>query len=122
MAFDCEPATTTRSAPKFRRAKGTCKWCRGPKTEARSTAVFCSERCRKDYHNHVAVEGAKIVLIAKRWRRHRQKGDFALFTSLLDAMIRQDKEDERDFKPQIPAEAYAKVVGRNIQGRTRGRK
>lgn len=105
------------SKRRFKRATGNCKWCHGPRSSRRESAVFCSDACRKAFHNHAMRTGAEIVHVAKRWRRKRRKGDFALLTRLVDQLIAQDKEAGRDYHPDPPTAAYAKVVGRNIQGR-----
>lgn len=141
MTFTCEPvdevvvtlpnsaavpldevaALMTKTRPNFARAKGLCRECNAPKHERRSTSDFCSDRCRSDFHNRAKVEGAAVIHIAKRWRRYRNKGDFALFTKMLDDLIRADKDTGRSHYPKPPASAHAKVVGRNVEGRRRAR-
>lgn len=116
---DASPAVAHKR--RFRKASGSCKWCKGPRSSRREGAVFCSDGCRKAFHNHAMRQGAEIIHIAKRWRRHRQKGDFALFTRMLDRLIADDRQADRDYHPDPPTSAYAKVVGRNIQGRRRAR-
>jgi hypothetical protein len=100
-----------RVSPNFRKAKGVCRWCKGPKSEKRSVAEFCSASCRNAFHNQSKIDGAAIVHMAKRWRRHRKKGDFALLTKMIDDLVRQDKEFGRDYYPDPPTTAYAKTVG-----------
>lgn len=108
-----------RTRPNFKRARGICRECGAPKSERRSTADFCSDRCRGDFHNRAKKEGAYIIHIAKRWRRFRNKGDFALFTKMLDDLIRDDKLTDRSFYPEPPPHAHAKVVAINVAGKRR---
>lgn len=111
--------TLEAGRPKFKRAKGICRECGAPKSERRSMADFCSDRCRSDFHNRAKKEGAYIIHIAKRWRRLRNKGDFALFTKMLDDLIREDKLNDRSFYPKPPTHAHVKVVATNVAGRRR---
>ena len=104
-------------SPQFRRATGLCRWCKAPKNDRRSVAEFCSKPCRDEFHNNAKKEGASIVHVAKRWRRYKRKGDFALMSKMIDDLIRADKELGRDFYPDPPTSAYAKVVAHNIAGR-----
>lgn len=96
--------------PKFARARGICRWCKGPKSERRSTAEYCSTDCRVSHHNHQKMQGAAIIAIAKRWRRHKAKGDFTLFTRMLDTMIADDKAAGLDHHPDPPTEFYAQRI------------
>lgn len=109
------------TAPKsnFRRAKGLCKECGAPKNTRRDVAAFCSDRCRAAFHNRAKVQGATLIHAAKRWRRFRDKGSFALVTKILDDMIREDKAAGINSYPNPPLSAYVKVVGTNVQGRKR---
>ncbi|AFU87663.1 hypothetical protein CcrKarma_gp146 [Caulobacter virus Karma] len=110
-----------RPRPNFAKARGVCRECGAPKNERRLGADFCSTRCRSDFHNRAKIEGASLIHIVKRWRRYRRPGDFALMTKMADDLIRADKLANRNFYPDPPATAHAKVVATNIAGRRKAR-
>uniref|UniRef100_A0AB74UGR5 Transcriptional regulator n=1 Tax=Caulobacter phage BL57 TaxID=3348355 RepID=A0AB74UGR5_9VIRU len=116
-----EAEAVLRPRPNFAKAKGLCRECGAPKSERRLGADFCSTRCRSNFHNRAKLEGAAMIHIIKRWRRYRRPGDFALMTKMADDLIRMDKIMNRNFYPDPPATAHAKVVATNIAGRRRAK-
>ncbi|UTC29932.1 hypothetical protein BAJUN_03300 [Bajunvirus bajun] len=104
---------------KFKLAKGTCRWCKEPKTSRRENANFCSDKCRTAAHNHSKKQGYSVIAIAKRWRRYRRPGDFALFSKMLGELIQEDKNLGIDHYPDPPTSAYTKVICNNATGRKR---
>lgn len=99
-----------RKSPAFQRATGLCRWCKAPKSDQRSVAEYCSKEHRVLHHNYLKKQGAALVTIAKRWRRYKGKGDFSLFTRMLDDAIAEDRRLGLDYYPNPPAHAYARRV------------
>jgi len=104
-----------RALSPFKRASGLCRHCREPKSERRSLAAFCSDRCRSDFHNHDKKRGALVINQAVKWRRYRRKGDFTKLCTMIDEMIREDKASGRTYYPDPPVHALVKVVVRPRQ-------
>lgn len=123
-----QPAKTAEAprSPAFARAKGTCRWCAAPKSAKRSTAEFCSDKCRTDFSNYKKTQGAAIVSQVKRWQKAKRGKDRGRELTILERMarelVRQDDVLGVSHLPKAPPEYHARVVVKaHLSGKKRER-
>lgn len=121
-----EAETATRKSPAFRKAFGVCRWCKQTKSTKRSTAEFCSDKCRTDFANYKKTQGAAIVSQVKRWQKAKRGKDRGRELTILERMarelVRQDDVLGVSHLPVAPPEYHARVVSKAyLTGRKRER-
>lgn len=129
MAYDstemtCEATESAKRKPSFAKARGVCRWCKQPKNAKRSTAKFCSDKCRSDFSNHQKKQGAIALGILLHWQGSARGSERGKAISLMEKVARRLRQENDEMgiviPKEVPAEYHALVVGRNVGGGRRG--
>ena len=91
-----------------------CQWCGEPYRSAHHSKLYCSDRCKNDMGNFLAVVGKRIAADAMLWRRRRGKaGAAAEAFKRMGVLLDQANEEFRTSRAANAPDIDSYVAARN---------